>query len=465
MQNKNTRPANDASRPLKLLIGILSIVLVALLALAVVLKPSQQPGDPLLSADATTTTPTTEETTEATTEPTEPPMQKIATATIGTTGDILMHERVLKSGLDSATGQYDYTSIFEYFAPYVQEVDYGVGNMEGTLCGADNGYKYSGYPCFNCPDAIVDAAKAAGFDMLLTANNHAYDTRHAGLIRTQQVIAEKGLDYTGTMPDAEAVNYLVKDINGIRVGMSCYTYQTGKTSQGNKTINGISMTAEDSPLINSFDYNDLDSFYAKLGEEISEMKQLGAESIVVFIHWGDEYKTSPNSWQKKIGQQLCNMGVDVIVGGHAHVVQPIEVLTNENDPDRNTLCLYSLGNAVSNIRYSSTRPAETEDGMLFTFTLAKYSDGSVIVEGLDVLSTWVNRHNNASGKEVFPIIPLDPKVEDWKTAFNLTDSTLAQAEASLKRSQKILSEGLATAQEFYARQQQAHEEALGMHQK
>ena len=142
MQNKNTRPANDASRPLKLLIGILSIVLVALLALAVVLKPSQQPGDPLLSADATTTTPTTEETTEATTEPTEPPMQKIATATIGTTGDILMHERVLKSGLDSATGQYDYTSIFEYFAPYVQEVDYGVGNMEGTLCGADNGYKY-----------------------------------------------------------------------------------------------------------------------------------------------------------------------------------------------------------------------------------------------------------------------------------------------------------------------------------
>jgi poly-gamma-glutamate synthesis protein (capsule biosynthesis protein) len=164
-----------------------------------------------------------------------------------------------------------------------------------------------------------------------------------------------------------------------------------------------------------------------------------------------------------MAQALCNLGVDVIVGGHAHVVQPIQVLTNQKDPTRSTLCLYSLGNAVSNIRTSITRPAETEDGMLFSFTLAKYSDGSVIVESTDVLSTWVNRYTSAqTGREVFAIIPLDPQVEDWKTAFDLSDRTLNQAKASLKRSQTVLSEGLTNANAFYAQQQSELESRLGI---
>ena len=448
------------SRPLKLLVGVLAVVLVLLLAFAVVLAPTPPVDDPHLSQANTTETSSTE---ESTTQETEPPVKKIATATVGATGDILLHDRVIASGLDKATGQYDYSNIFTYFSKYVQQVDYGVANMEGTLCGTENGYKYAGYPCFNAPDAIVGATKSAGFDMLLTANNHSYDTRSVGFMRTQQVIADRGLDYIGTVPTAETTNYLIKDINGIRVGMTCYTYETGKNSKGIKMLNGIGMSAEDAPLINSFDYNDLDAFYQKLDGEIGQMKAAGAECIVLFIHWGDEYKTTPNSWQTKIAQALCNLGVDVIVGGHAHVVQPIEVLTNKNDPTRTTLCLYSLGNAVSNIRKSSTRPVETEDGMLFSFTLAKYSDGSVIVESADVLSTWVNRHTSAqTGREVFAIIPLDPTVEDWKTAFNLTNSTLSQAEASLKRSQAILSEGLAKANAFYAQKQAELESHLGI---
>lgn len=448
------------SRPLKLLVGVLAVVLVLLLAFAVVLAPTPPVDDPHLSQANTTETSSTE---ESTTQETEPPVKKIATATVGATGDILLHDRVIASGLDKATGQYDYSNIFTYFSKYVQQVDYGVANMEGTLCGTENGYKYAGYPCFNAPDAIVGATKSAGFDMLLTANNHSYDTRSVGFMRTQQVIADRGLDYIGTVPTAETTNYLIKDINGIRVGMTCYTYETGKNSKGIKMLNGIGMSAEDAPLINSFDYNDLDAFYQKLDGEIGQMKAAGAECIVLFIHWGDEYKTTPNSWQTKIAQALCNLGVDVIVGGHAHVVQPIEVLTNKNDPTRTTLCLYSLGNAVSNIRKSSTRPVETEDGMLFSFTLAKYSDGSVIVESADVLSTWVNRHTSAqTGREVFAIIPLDPTVEDWKTAFNLTNSTLSQAEASLKRSQAILSEGLAKANAFYAQKQAELESNLGV---
>jgi poly-gamma-glutamate synthesis protein (capsule biosynthesis protein) len=428
---------------------------------ALLLKPNNTPQTPATTHTSVQTTVTTApETTTETTAPTEPAASKIATATIAATGDILLHERVMNSGFDPATGTYNYDSIFAYLAPYVQQADYAVANMEGTLCGTDNGYKYAGYPRFNSPDAIVDAAKAAGFDGLLTANNHAYDTLGAGLKRTQQVIADRGLAVLGTVPTAETPNYLVKDINGIRVGMVCYTYETVKQKGHDKALNAIPLDNADAPLINSFDYDHLDTFYTRLESQIDEMNQAGAEAIVMFIHWGNEYKTTPNSWQKKIGQALCELGVDVIVGGHAHVVQPMEVFTSKKNPKHTTLCLYSLGNAVSNIRYSETRPAETEDGMLFSFTLAKYTDGSVIVESANILSTWVNRHNDATGKEIFPVIPLDLCVQDWKSAFGLTDKTLSQAEASLLRSQKILSEGLAAANTFYFQQQSQLEQLL-----
>lgn len=444
--------------PLKILAVLLAVILLTLLTFAAVQRSRQMQQDHMSTAPETTV----ETTTAPTTEPTEPPVEKIATATILSTGDLLFHERVINSGLDPDTKEYNYDSIFNYIAPYVQAADYAVANMEGTLAGNTNGYKYSGYPCFNTPDAAVDAAKKAGFDMLLTANNHTYDTKTTGFHRTQQVIRERELDYIGTRTDESQKTYLVKDINGIKVGMVCYTYQSGVNSNGTKKLNGISMNAQDSKLITSFDYDHLDKFYTQLEGELAAMKEDGADITVIYIHWGREYKTTPNSWQLQIGQALCNLGVDVIVGGHAHVVQPIEVLQNENDPEKTTLCLYSMGNAVSNIRKSSTRPVHCEDGMLFTFTLAKYTDGSVVLEGADLLSTWVNRHNNAQyGREIFPIVPLDTAVSDW-TVFGLDSKTLPQAEDSLERSNQVLAEGLEKANVFYAQKQAEHEQAIGM---
>ena len=109
----------------------------------------------------TTTVPeaTVEPTTAPTTEPTEPPVEKIATATISSTGDLLFHTRVIESGYNDETGEYNYDSIYAYVTSYIQQADYAVANLEGTLCGLDNGFKHSGYPGFNTPDASVDAAK------------------------------------------------------------------------------------------------------------------------------------------------------------------------------------------------------------------------------------------------------------------------------------------------------------------
>ena len=312
---------------------------------------------------------------------------KVSTATIGVTGDLMLHDLVLRSGYDAQSDTYDFNYIFSDFSKYVSKQDYAALNLEVTLAGNDNGYPYAGYPSLNSPDEILDAVKGAGFDLLLTANNHAYDTGIKGFRRTQQVIAERELDHIGTRLNKEDKNYLVRQINDIKIGMTCYTYCSAYTNGGNYVLNGAALLPEATNRINAFHYKDLDTFYIKLSGEIEKMKHEGAEVIIVFLHWGTEYKTVPDAAQKKIAQWLCDMGVNVIVGTHPHVVQPIELLTSKTFPDHKTLCVYSVGKCVSNIYGNGKYPEHTEDGILASFTFDKYSDGTVLLESASVPPT------------------------------------------------------------------------------
>lgn len=458
------------------LVVFLALVLIGLLTVAVVIsmgRPDVQSGgdDPVISteqggsAGETSTDSTADATTVPTTAPTEPPIVKESVATIGATGDVLMHGNVINSG---KTGSgYNYDNIFTYFGPYAAELDYAAFNLETTLCGADNGYEYNGYPCFNAPDAIAEALKAAGFDLMLTANNHTYDTRTKGFHRTQSVAADLGFDWIGTQTTTEEPNYTVREIDGVKVGMICYTYNTGVNQNGSVSLNGIPLSVSDSELINTFDYDDLDGFYEKLSAELTAMEDAGAEATILFIHWGNEYQLSANSTQKAMAQELCDLGIDVIIGGHPHVIQPMELLTNSTDPEQKTVCLYSLGNCVSNQRLgliSSIKTAHTEDGMLFSVSFAKYSDGTVVLENVELLPTWVNMNTN-SGSKVYEIVPLDTAVTDWKTAFHMTDSQLREAKASYERTMKIVGDGLAQVQTWCKENQAAVENSLGVSEK
>ena len=145
-----------------------------------------------------------------------------ARATITVTGDVMMHLPVVNSGKTGNT--YNYDQVFSYISDYVNQADYAVANLETTLAGLDNGYEYSGFPQFNCPDTITDAIKNAGFDMLLSANNHSYDTDTFGMKRTLSIIKDRGLETLGTMETADEPKYKVLDINGIKVGMVCYSW-------------------------------------------------------------------------------------------------------------------------------------------------------------------------------------------------------------------------------------------------
>jgi len=444
------------------LIIILAVTLAVLVAVAIFAfgggKSGSTPTEPPVTQP--TTLPT-----EPTEPPTEPPVTKIATATVSSVGDMLMHMPVINTGYNETTREYDLTAIFDYIRDYTTSADLMVGNLETTLAGLNNGYKYSGYPQFNCPDSVVDSMKNAGFDVVLTANNHSYDTRTVGLNRTLEVIKDRQLQYLGTKLEAEEKDYIIQDCNGIRIGMLCYTYDTGTEDPETIALNGITLTKEDSKLVNSFDYNELDIFYADVEDNLAQMAEDGAEAVMLYIHWGEEYQLQANSSQKAIAQKLCDLGVDVIVGGHPHVVQPVELLTSTTDEEQKTVCLYSMGNAVSNQRLgnlSSVKTAHTEDGAMLQITFAEYSDGTVIVEYADVLPFWVWMHYDEDWNKLYQLMPLDDQIEDWQTQFGVDDDVLKKLQDSYDRTMALVGEGIEAAQQYYAANQKAVEEALGV---
>lgn len=359
----------------------------------------------------------------------------VVTATIIATGDILPHNPLRRAYYDGNT--HDFNGIFTYITDYVTEADFAVANLETTLAGEDNGYEYSGYPQFNCPDSMVDALKNAGFDMLLTANNHTADTGAVGITRTIETVRAKGLLSTGTRLSSDEPRYTVQNINGINVGMVCYTYS--QIDAGRISLNGIPVSESLTDNVNAFDTKELDLFYSEMENNINQMKTDGAEAVVLFIHWGAEYQTTQNSQQEEIAQKMCDLGVDVIVGGHPHVIQPVDLLVSNTDSEHTTLCVYSVGNAVSNqrIEYMNLKSGHTEDGMLFSFTFEKNAAGEVRLSDAEIIPTWVYLNY---GK--YYIIPLDKSVEDWKTTFNMGENGCSSANASYDRTEKLIEEGM-----------------------
>lgn len=406
-----------------IIISIVSIIIVAAITVGAVFYYKSLTKPPI-STDAIPDTQTS-----------SAPLPDPVTITIGSTGDVLLHSPILTAHKKS-DGSYDFSDIFAHAKTEFEKYDYMVANLEVTCAGS--GRSYSGYPCFNSPDNIVTSLKNSGVDMLLTANNHCFDTSTSGFWRTQETIKAAGLEHIGTFTEG-VKPYLIKNINGIKIGMINYTYET-TASNGRKALNGITVSLEAENYVNSFSYNNLESFYSELQTNITSMYADGAEAIMVYLHWGNEYQLSPSAQQKSIAARLCDMGVDVIVGGHPHVVQPIEILTSDIS-GKQTVCLYSMGNAVSNQLKANMnlKTGHTEDGMIFETSFTKNSDGSVHLSGINATPTWSNRFETSLGRR-YMIIPLI-NGEDFKSKY----SHLGRAnemQSSFDRTMELINSGL-----------------------
>ena len=364
---------------------------------------------------------------------------EISRIELAVAGDLMVHMPIVRTS--QTEDGYNFDGIFSYITPYITSANFAVANLETTLSGSD-GLQYTGAPNFNSPDAIARSVKKAGFDMLLTGNNHCYDYGTNGLTRTLNVIREQGMLSLGTLASAQDPRHLIHSIGGIQVGMTCYTF-ADLDEGGVVTINGKTATSAAEGLINAFDYDNLSRFYTEIEGEIAAMKAGGAEIIMLYLHWGEEYSPVVSDTQRTIAQSLCDLGVDVIVGSHPHVVQPLELLTSSADPTHKTICLYSTGSFLGNLRAETVGLAAgySEDGALLKLTLAKYSDGSVRVSDIHILPTWILVQGEGETRDFF-ILPLDSTITDWTKAFGLYGTDLSNAKSSYNRTMELVTPGL-----------------------
>lgn len=352
----------------------------------------------------------------------------VSTASLGATGDILLHSPILEA---TATWDgYDFTNVFSNVSSVYEETDLMFANLEVTLAGADYGDGYSSYPVFNSPDAIATALKNAGVDICLTANNHTYDTGDTGLTRTLQVLDENGLEHLGTRESTDEHYLMTKNVNGIRLGMLCYTYDTREYTDGYISLNFNTLSDEAENLVNTFNYENLDEFYANVQQQLDYMDMLNVDASVIFIHWGTEYQDEPNDYQTEMAQRLCDMGVDVIIGGHPHVIQKFDTLTSADGHE--TVCLYSMGNELSNQRSDlmdeDGNRGYTEDGLVFQVSFEKFNNGKVKVSGVNIVPTWVQLDGNG-----YQIIALEGTDDPWSWGSSDTYSAIASYNRTLGR--------------------------------
>lgn len=268
-------------------------------------------------------------------------------------GDAMMHTGQLEAAKRGEKG-YDYSYCFSAIAPYVRDADYAIVNLE-TPVAKDY---CSGYPQFNAPVSYVEALADAGFDLFLTANNHTLDRRDRGLTQTVAVLDSLGLAHVGTYADAadrEDRLPLVVNVNGFKIGFVNYTYGT----------NGFSVST--GAIV---DYIDADLIRA----DVAKARNAGAEIVVAAMHWGAEYTLVPVRYEKMWARFLEKEGVDIIMGGHPHVVQPMEFRENSST-GKPMFLAYSHGNFISNMMTRDTR-----GGLMTRVTIARDSLGAAYVK-------------------------------------------------------------------------------------
>jgi len=251
--------------------------------------------------------------------------------------------------------------------------------------------------------------------------------------RTLQVAKEKGLETVGTVQNSGDKNYIIKDIDDISLGITSFSY--GEVKNGTKYINGIQISNESKDKMNVFDMYNVDNAFNTIKEDLDNIKDTDIQ--IVILHWGSEYQRVPSEFQTNLAQKLSDYGVDIIIGSHPHVVQPIQIIKS-SDGNNGTLVAYSLGNFISNQRKELLGSSYTEDGLMVNIEITKnFNEDKTYVSHVECIPTWVNKYKK-SGKYIYEIIPMYDKIQlntidnlpmkEVKTSYNNTISQIKQCD-------------------------------------
>lgn len=294
-------------------------------------------------------------------------------------GDIMMHGRQMTRAYVEESDSFDFSRVFEYVQPYMDEADLLVGNLETVFAGKNKGRSqdvlgYSSFPCFNAPDAFAVQLKRCGFDLLTTANNHSLDSYPEGVVATLDLLDSLQIAHVGTARSVEEQGRLcVIERNGLRLGFCGYTYY----------LNGIREPKGRDYLVNDFLDYDAQKIHV-MCEEVRRLQRSGVDMTIAYLHCGVEYQRKPNDWQRLVVDSLRGAGCDIILMSHPHILQKVELFPAQ-DSLKACFVAYSLGNFISSQVYRNGRACDI--GAILELELTKRQD-STRLSAVSVVPTY-----------------------------------------------------------------------------
>ncbi len=307
-------------------------------------------------------------------------------------GDVLLHTAVSDSGklLD---GTYNYDHLFKNVKEEIESADIAIANQEVILGGTELGL--SGYPAFNGAYEVGDALADAGFDVILHATNHALDKGEKGVRNCLSYWKEKhpeieiaGINESSEQQDSKIA---VIEKNGIRVAILNYTYGT----------NGISMPSDAPYLVNLLDKKKIEADVARAKEQ--------SDFVILCPHWGTEYQHEPDKNQEKWASYFADLGVDLVIGTHPHVIEPTEWVKGENG--NQTLVYYSLGNYVNATSGQGKGVADRMLGEMSKISLIKGTDENVKISSCSAIPLVSHLNHALQGITVYPLAEYTKELE------------------------------------------------------
>lgn len=306
-------------------------------------------------------------------------------------GDFVMHMPLVNAAYQPEHAKYDFKPVFSEVEKYLAGADFTLANLETRLAGPERGY--SGYPKFNTPAELAGDMKALGIDMVTTANNHSMDMGKAGIIATLDNLDRAGLLHIGTYRSQEERSQaFTTDIKGIRLGFLNYTQST----------NGIPVPSSSPYLANTIER-------AQIINDIVRLKAKKPDLIIACLHFGTEYQQEPNEFQRTLVKELFEQGVDVVLGSHVHVLQPMEAQKiNIGGREKNCFAIYSLGNFISNQRWR-----HSDCGAILNLDITKTPGKGINIAEAGYIPVWVHTHQ-AGGHLNYRVLPVDEAIENYQ---------------------------------------------------
>ena len=313
-------------------------------------------------------------------------------AQITAVGDFLMHMPVINAAWNDKLNRYDFASQLTEIKPFLSEPDLTIANLETRLAGKENN-GYSGYPLFNCPEQLAYDLKEVGVDVVTTANNHSLDRGFNGLVKTLDNLQTAGLLTVGNYRTPEERVPLLLDVNSIKTGILNYT----------ESVNGIPVPPGKEYAIDFADPH-------IIAQDIAEMRELGADVIIVYLHFGVEYQRHPSQQQRELVDKIFAAGADIIFGDHVHVIQPMEKkkITFQGK-EKEVFVIYSLGNFISNQRWQYS-----DSGVIVNVVLQKdVETNETIIKKVDYIPTWVHTYQE-NGKMRYRVVAVEKAIKDYE---------------------------------------------------